>query len=125
VSRRVTDDDRRASGNGFTIKEVVLNIERDVLSLTGKLDGYIAIHQGQHVAEQSLSAQVRAQPKASPAGQSLLDDIQAVADAHRETRDIVMVHERTIQRLFGATALASALGLGTIVFMIFRTATGQ
>ena len=112
------------SGDGFTVKEVVVSIERDVLALTGKLDAYIAIHQSQHVAETMADAAARSSPKGSAAGQALLDDIEAIAGDGREIRAIVMVHERTIQRLFGATALASFLGLGAVVLVILRMVAG-
>lgn len=118
-------DDASRSGNGFTVKEVVLNIERDVRALSAKFDAYIGVHQGQHIAEQAADASVRAQPKASAAGQALLDDIQAVADAHRDTRTIVDHHDVLIQRLIGATTLASLLGLGGVGFMVVRILVGE
>ena len=120
----MTDEPHRAS-DGFTVKEIVVQIEKDVRSLDAKLDAYIGVHQGQHVAEGALSSTARADPKQTAAGLKLLDDIRAVGDAGRDTRAIVDRHEVAIQRLYGATTLASALGLGGVAWMVWRAMSGQ
>ena len=120
----MTDDMHRAS-DGFTVKEIVVQIEKDVRSLDAKLDAYIGVHQGQHVAEQTISSTARADPRQSAAGLKILDDLGKVADAGRETRVIVDRHEVAIQRLYGATTLAGALGLGGVAWMVWRAVSGQ
>ena len=119
----MTDEPHRAS-DGFTVKEIVVQIEKDVRSLDAKLDAYIGIHQGQHVAEGTVSSTARADPRQSAAGLKLLDDIHGVAVSGRETRIIVDRHEAAIQRLYGATFLASSLGLGGVAWMIYRVVIG-
>ena len=117
-------DDSSRSPNGFTVKEVVLAIERDVRALSAKFDAYIGVHQNQHLLEQTADSIVRSQPKASAAGQALLEDIQSIGDAHRDTRRIVDRHDVLIQRLIGATTLASFLGLGSVGVIILRIILG-
>jgi hypothetical protein len=104
------------SNDRFTVKEIILEIQRDVLSLTGKIDGHIASHS----AEQAIAITARSDPRATPAGLRLLSDLHDVAEAGRTTRGIVDRHEVLLQRVIGAGALFSILGGIGGIFAILR-----
>lgn len=107
---------------GFTVKEMLVSLDRDLLALAGELRGYIAIHQNQHIGEQNASNVARSDPDATAAGQSLRRDVGRVVDAGRDTRTIVDRHDILIQRITGAVALASFMGLSGVVIGILMIA---
>lgn len=109
-------------GDGFTVKEIVVEIQREVRALDAKLEAYIGVHQGQHVSEQTLASTARADPRQTPAGLKILDDIHSVAEFGRDTRALVDRHDILIQRLIGAATLASFLGLGGVVLVVLQIA---
>lgn len=107
-----------SEGNGFTVKEIVLQTQKEVEDLAGEVKTFITLHEARHLIEQEKAAQARADPKATPAGQKILDDLQGVADSGRRTRDLVQHHDVLIQRLIGAMTLGMFLvggGLGIVI----------
>lgn len=110
-------------GNGnFTVKEIVLETQKEVRELDAKLDVFIRVHEQRHIAEQESAYIARSDPVASAAGRKLLSDISNVAETGRNTRTLVIHHDVLIQRLIGATTLASFLGVGTLFLLILRIA---
>ena len=116
-----------SNGEGFTVKEIVLQTQGDVKKLDSdiekldhKLDLYIELHEKRHSDEMDRSNLARSSPKATPAGQALYDDLTAIAEHGRETRQIVNHHDKVLQRLIGAFTLASFLGLGGIALIILQ-----
>ena len=113
--------------DGYTVKEIVSAIQTDVRALSGKLDGYISSHQGQHSADSAVLAGQHGDPASTPAGRQLHDDIDAlgkslreevtnrreamvlVTDAHDVLAKDVARHDVLIQRMIGAGSLLTIL----------------
>lgn len=104
-----------AHGEGFTVKELVLQVAADVRGLDGKLDGFIVAHQALHTSEVILAIEARSNPDASPAGRALKRDIDELAD-------MVRAHDRAFQRVYGALALVTFLGGAAFVATLLRLA---
>ena len=94
--------------DGFTVKEIILSVQHDVKEIDGKLDDFLDTHQKQHVMERDAFAAVRAAEHSQITGQIT------------DTRKIVDRHDVLIQRLIGATSLASFLGLGALFLWVLR-----
>lgn len=90
---------------GFTVKDIVLETQKAVHELAGKVDTYVAAHEVRHAAEQDRIAVAHAEPAATAAGRSVVSDLDAVAAAGRDTRTVVDRHDVLIQRLIGAFGL--------------------
>ena len=113
-------------GDGYTVKEIVSSIQSEVRTLSGKLDGYMAAHQGQHSADAATLANMHGDASATPAGRQIRDDIDALARslreeganrreaheaalaAHNGLARVVERHDVLIQRMIGAGAHAQA-----------------
>jgi len=100
---------------GLTVKELVLRVE-------GKIDGYIAAHEARHGGEAAESLAARSDASASAAGRELQRAITEVATDVLAVTATVSSHDRTIQRLTGALALLTTLGIGTLGLVILRIA---
>lgn len=103
------------NGNEPATAAAVAAVDRRVELLGGKLDAYIAAHTASHTNDREATINARADPGATRTGQILTKDIEDLARISR-------THERVLQRLTGAVALASALGLGAIILVGLRIA---
>ncbi len=101
----------------FSVKEIVLDVQSDVKTLSGKFDAYLALHDNRHMMELQTIATANADASATASGRSLLSDINELGASGRETRRIVDRHDVLIQRLIGAAGLISFLlaVLGVVV----------
>lgn len=104
-----------ASGDGFTVKELLLQVQGELRTMDGKFDGFIAAHAAQHGTDSLVAAEARADPAASAAGRALKHDIDGIAA-------IVRTHERAIQRVYGALALVTFLGGAAFIGVVLRVA---
>jgi hypothetical protein len=102
-------------GEGFTIKELLLQVQGELRGLDGKLDGFIAAHASQHTSEVTAAIEARSDPRASPAGRALKHDIDNIAG-------MVRAHDRALQRVYGALTLVSFLGGAAFVATLLRLA---
>lgn len=127
----------RVAADGYTVKEIVSAIQADVRALSGKLDGYMAAHAGQHSAEAGSLANMHGDPRATPAGRQLSDDLDAIGaslreeianrraaeavaiEAHDRLARLVARHDILIQRLIGAGGILTILAG---IFEALRTA---
>jgi len=97
-----------------------LSLRDLVLRLDGKLTGYITSHETRHTVDAQTDAQARGDPSQSAAGRAIL---KAISDVNRDVAHVsatVASHERTIQRMLGAMALLTTLGIGTIILVGLR-----
>jgi len=101
--------------SGLTVKELILRLE-------GKLDAFITAHEIRHSSEATADQLSRGDPQASAAGRALLsrlDDLGKDVDA---LATMVRAHERSLQRLIGASVLLTTLGIGTLGLLVARIA---
>ena len=104
-----------ADNIGLTVKELLLRLD-------GKLDAFIAAHEVRHGVETAASLLARGDADASPAGRSLTRRISEVSDDVNALAVLVRAHEAALQRLTGALALLTMLGLGTLTLVFLRMA---
>ena len=57
--------------NGFTVKELLIQVASDLKSMDGKLDGFIAAHASQHNAEQTSIIGMANDPQLTLVGRQL------------------------------------------------------
>jgi len=100
---------------GLTVKELVLRLE-------GKIDAFITAHMARHQLESDASDRARSDPQVSAAGRALDQRISEVSKDVDSLASMVRIHERTLQRLTGASVLLTTLGIGTLGLLIARIA---
>ena len=98
---------------GLTVKELVLRVE-------GKIDAFIASHEARHQLEQEADQRARSDPQSSAAGRALDARISELGKDVDALASMVRVHERSLQRLIGASVLLTSLGLGTLGLVVSR-----
>jgi hypothetical protein len=103
------------SNGGLTVKELILRLE-------GKLDAFILSHENRHAIEGQADQAARGDAAASPAGRALNRAIADVASDVATLAATVSSHDRTLQRVIGALALVTTLGIGTLGLVILRLA---
>jgi len=106
----VTDD-----SGGLTVKELILRLE-------GKLDAFILSHEFRHTSEAQADQQARGDAEGSPAGRALNRAIADIAGDVKTLATTVASHDRTLQRVIGALALVTTLGIGTLGLLVLRIA---
>ena len=104
-----------AESTGLTVKELVLRLE-------GKIDAFIASHEARHGVEAEADQRARNDPQSSAAGRALDARISELGKDVDALASMVRVHERTLQRLIGASVLLTTLGLGTLGLTFSRIA---
>lgn len=104
-----------SGGNGLTVKELLLRVE-------GKLDSFMVVHEQRHSSEAAADQAARGDPQSSAAGRALSRALSELKNEVSELTKIVASHDRTLQRLIGASALLAALGLGTLGLLVARLA---
>ena len=95
----------------YTLKEMIVRLE-------GKVDAMIewtAHHEKRHTLESIEDAQARGSLMSTPVGRELDSRLTP-------TEEAVEAHERAIQRMYGAMALLTAFGLGTLALLVLRIA---
>ena len=100
---------------GLTVKELILRLE-------GTLNGFITAHEIRHQSELQSDLAARGDPQMSAAGRALDTRISNLATDVDNLAKMVRLHERTIQRVIGALALVTTLGIGTLGLLILRIA---
>jgi hypothetical protein len=101
------------SDGGLTVKELVLRLE-------GKIDAFIIAHEIRHQAESDADYRARSDPTQSAAGRALDTRISTLSEDVDSLAGMVRTHERTLQRLIGASVLLTTLGIGTLGLLITR-----
>lgn len=101
------------SNGGLTVKELLLRLD-------GKLDAFMHAHETRHSIEMLASQEARGDAAASPAGRALNQRISDVAVDVASLAATVAAHDRTLQRVIGALALVTTLGIGTLGLLILR-----
>lgn len=103
------------NSTGLTVKELILRLE-------GKVDAFIVAHENRHQVESQSDLAARGDPQMSAAGRALdtrISDLTKDVDA---LGTMVRIHERTLQRVIGALALVTTLGIGTLGLLVLRIA---
>lgn len=103
------------SDGGLTVKELVLRLE-------GKIDAFITAHMARHQLESDAADRARNDPQATAAGRALDQRISDLSKDVDSLASMVRSHDRTLQRLIGASALLTTLGIGTLGLVIARIA---
>jgi len=101
------------SNGGMTVKELILRLE-------GTLAGFIQAHEARHAADALASESARGDAAASPAGRALGRAIADLAGDVTTVAATVASHDRTLQRVIGALALVTTLGIGTLGLLVMR-----
>jgi hypothetical protein len=99
------------SNGGMSVKDLVLRLD-------GKLDAFILAHEARHQGDQLADAAARSEASGTPAGRALAADIKELRETVETLAVTVGSHDRTQQRLIGAMAFISLLGLGTIISVV-------
>ena len=100
---------------GLTVKELILRLE-------GKLDAFITAHEIRHASEATADQLARSDPQGSAAGRSLGNRIDELGKDVDSLATMVRTHEKSLQRLIGASVLLTTLGLGTLGLLAARIA---
>ena len=100
---------------GLTIRDLVLRLD-------GRIEGYILSHEARHSSDTAADQAARGDASQSAAGRQIMNSIQGVADDVAQLAGTVRSHERTLQRMMGAMALLTALGIGTVGLVALRIA---
>ena len=98
---------------GMSVKELVLRLE-------GKIDAFIIAHETRHLVESDADQRARSDPHQSAAGRALDARINDLGKDVDSLASMVRSHERTLQRLIGASVLLTTLGIGTLGLLIAR-----
>jgi hypothetical protein len=106
-------------GHSFTIKEVVLQTQKELRELSQSLQIYINQHDQRHVNELIADTRSRDELAIEVYG-DIQKELAGWIALSKENRVIIDRHDDLIQRLIGAVALASFLGLGGLVLVVLR-----
>jgi hypothetical protein len=99
--------------SGLTVKELVLRLD-------AKIDTFITVHEARHTSESLTDFNAHSEPGGSAAGRALQRELLNLTIEVGALTKTVGLHERTIQRIMGAMALLSVLGIGTVGLVILR-----
>lgn len=107
----------------YTVKDALLaEMAAMEKRLTARIDDVASRHDAQHATERMGDDAARGDPAKSAAGRAIVARVDGLEGEVRDLVDLVGSHERSQQRMYGAFALATLLGLGNTVALILAQA---